>query len=229
MSTRGRKPYTRPPPPESADGQWVHDLAPNADQVRKPRPNTSNVTSESARLNVSNLHYEVTQKDLASIFGAIGTLVREPTIRYDRSGRSTGVATVQFVNARDAVAAQKQLDGALAKGEVMNIKLDTAPPPRSRAADGRTSTSTLLNRMDKKPLADRLADSEPSKTAGDRSGPVRNAKPKAKPTGKQASGKPARVKSAPKTAEELDQELEAFMGEGEDSAPKDKEEDVAMV
>lgn len=79
---RGRKPYAvslttasphvflmfsqRPPPPdESGDGQWVHDMAPSANESRKPRPNTSNTGSEPTRLLVSNLHYEVTQKDLS--------------------------------------------------------------------------------------------------------------------------------------------------------------------
>ncbi|KAG8745721.1 hypothetical protein FRC10_007201 [Ceratobasidium sp. 414] len=217
MSTRGRKPYARPPPPaESADGLWVHDLAPGADEGRKARPSTSNPVSESTRLHVSNLHYEVTQKDLASIFGTIGTLLREPTIR--------------FSDARDAKLAQKQLDGVLAKGNVaMSIKLDTGYPPRSRTAEGRTSTNALLNRMDKKPLADRLADSGSAKPASDQVGPVRGGKQKGKTTGKQGPGKPARTKPAPKTAEDLDKELEAFMGEGEDKAPKEKGEDTAMA
>lgn len=56
----------RPPPPdESGDGQWVHDMAPGADEGRKPRPNHSNNGNEPTRLLVSNLHYEVTQKDLS--------------------------------------------------------------------------------------------------------------------------------------------------------------------
>ena len=79
---RGRKPYSvssknivlccllmfpqRPPPAdESGDGQWVHDMAPGADEGRKPRPNNSNTGNEPTRLLVSNLHYEVTQKDLS--------------------------------------------------------------------------------------------------------------------------------------------------------------------
>ncbi|KAG8692354.1 hypothetical protein FRC09_011251 [Ceratobasidium sp. 395] len=111
----------------------------------------------------------------------------------------------------------------------MSIKLDVAPPPRSRAGDSRTSTNALLNRMDKKPLADRLADGGPAKSTGDQVGPVRSAKQKGKTIAKQAPGKPARSKPAPKTAEDLDKELEAFMGEGEDKAPKGKEDDVAMA
>lgn len=82
---RGRKPYAvssieiitsillmdqqRPPPPdESGDGQWVHDMAPGTDEGRQPRPNTSNTGNEPTRLLVSNLHYEVTQKDLSVRF-----------------------------------------------------------------------------------------------------------------------------------------------------------------
>ncbi|KAF8609604.1 RNA-binding domain-containing protein [Ceratobasidium sp. AG-I] len=231
---RGRKPYARPPPvDESGDGQWVHDMAPGADEGRKPRPSNPSTGNEPTRLLVSNLHYEVTQKDLSSIFGTIGTLLREPTIRYDRSGRSTGVATVLFTNARDAKVAQRQLDGVLAKGEAMSIKIDSAPSAGPRAGGGRVSSNTLLNRMGKKPLADRLAEGETSKSAGASSGgkvgPVRNAREK----GKQAPAKgpkAPKAKTAPKTAEDLDKELEAFMGEGDSKeAPKDKGEDVAMV
>ena len=227
---RGRQPYSRPPPPNDADGQWVHDMAPGSGgstEERKPRPSTGG--NEPARLIVSNLHYEVTQKDLSSIFGTIGTLLREPTIRYDRSGRSTGVATVVFTHARDAKLAQKQLDGVLAKGEAMSIKLDSAPPSsKGQASGGRASTNTLLSRMDKKPLADRMSEGDaPKKGANDKPGPARNPRGK----GKQGpgGGKGGRVKSAPKTAEDLDKELEAFMGDGDAKGEKDKEEDVAMA
>lgn len=54
---------------------------------------------------------------------------------------------------------------------------------------------------------------------------MRNAREK----GKQAPAKGPKAKPAPKTAEDLDKELEAFMGEGDSKAPKDKEEDIAMV
>ena len=38
-------------------------------------------------------------------------------IKYDRSGRSSGVAIVSFETVQDAIKAKKQYDGILAKGE----------------------------------------------------------------------------------------------------------------
>lgn len=45
----------------------------------------------------------------------------------------------------------------------MSIKIDSAPSTGPRAGAGRVSSNTLLNRMGKKPLADRLAEGETSK------------------------------------------------------------------
>jgi hypothetical protein len=61
-------------------------------------------------------------------------------------------------------------------------------------------------------------------------GPVRNARPKGKQgTSNQGAARGPRVKAAPKTAEDLDKELEAFMGDGEGKSSKEKEVDVAMA
>ncbi|CAE6429192.1 unnamed protein product [Rhizoctonia solani] len=225
---------SRPPPPNNPDGQWVHDMAPGSAEEHKARPINSTTGDESARLLVSNLHYEVTEKDLSMIFGTIGTLSCEPTIRYDRSGRSTGVANVTFTHARDAKLAQKQLDGVMAKGEAMVVKLDSPPPGSRHQPTGRNATNTLLSRMEKKPLVDRLAEGarEASKKntndkagPGPGPGPARSVRGKGKPTG----GKGPRAKPAPKTAEDLDKELEAFMGEGDTKGENNKEEDISMA
>ncbi|KAF8761168.1 C-terminal duplication domain of Friend of PRMT1 [Rhizoctonia solani] len=160
---------------------------PGSAEEHKARPINSTTGDESARLLVSNLHYEVTEKDLSMIFGTIGTLSCEPTIRYDRSGRSTGVANVTFTHARDAKLAQKQLDGVMAKGEAMVVKLDSPPPGSRHQPTGRNATNTLLSRMEKKPLVDRLAEGarEASKKntndkAGPGPGPARSVRGKGK-------------------------------------------------
>ncbi|CCO29372.1 hypothetical protein BN14_03383 [Rhizoctonia solani AG-1 IB] len=143
---RARHPYTRPPPPNNPGGQWVHDMAPGSTEDRKPRPAVSSGTGdEPARLLVSNLHYEVTEKDLSSIFGTIGTLLREPTIRYDRSGRSTGVANITYTHARDAKLAQKQLDGVMAKGSVARARGHGC---QTRFATAWCATSTYWTEFD---------------------------------------------------------------------------------
>ncbi|KAF8916489.1 hypothetical protein CPB85DRAFT_1374632 [Mucidula mucida] len=192
------KPYSLQRPGGS-DGQWLHDKAP-------ARPSHS----PSSQLLVSNLHYEVTPADLNSVFGQIGTLVREPHIRYDRSGRSTGTAVITFETAAEAAKAQQQFDGLSAKGQPMSISYHTV----ARRSVSAPTTSTLLNRIQKQPLLNRLGVDEPAPKAKPHashtrySGPIRTKAPR--------NGKPTQTGAKkPKTAEDLDKELEAFMGDAE--------------
>ncbi|KAG6335124.1 hypothetical protein ID866_3964 [Astraeus odoratus] len=76
-SDRNRKPYSRP---RRSDGFWLHDQGPPHKRNAAP-DSTSPAVVPNTKLIVSNLHYEVTPKDLVSIFGQVGTLVREPFIR----------------------------------------------------------------------------------------------------------------------------------------------------
>jgi len=211
-----RKPYSRP---SGADGQWLHDKAPTgprADANGSGHPKVAfaagNVVSGNSKLLVSNLHYEITPKDLTSIFGQIGTLVREPLIRYDRSGRSTGVAIISFETPTEATRAKKQFDGILAKGQPMSITYDTMPPRNPRRA---ASAPSLINRIQKPPLLDRLSRDDaqiktPSAPRG--LGPIRSRPSRGLPA-------PRLGPKKPKTAEELDKELDAFMGDSDTAAP----------
>jgi len=87
------------------DEQWLHDKAPGfeggrASDESRPRHNPTTSDDPSAKLVITNLHYEVSEKDLAvrpprrfvisiltlknspqSLFGQFGTFVRGPTIR----------------------------------------------------------------------------------------------------------------------------------------------------
>jgi len=222
-----RKPYSRPAPRASADGQWVHDMhdvAPNSLNGRARAPGALNsVSVPSTRLVVSNLHYEISPKDLTAIFGQIGTLVCEPQIRYDRSGRSSGTAIVSFETAAEATRAKKQFDGILAKSQPMSVAFDAAVPPRQprgRASSAPT-TSSLLNRIQKAPLLERLSKDDsvlraPSAPRGG-VGPIRTRGR----GGKAAAPRPGPKK--PKTAEELDKELDAFMVDTEAPPAQDVE------
>ncbi|KAF7316439.1 RRM domain-containing protein [Mycena indigotica] len=207
---RARKPYSRPAPPRrNIDDAWVHDMADGAKNT--PASRITNRQSQStssvptATLAVNNLHYEITPKDLIAIFGQIGTLVGEPRIRYDRSGRSSGTAFVSFETVGEATRAKRQYDGILAKGQPMTIAFDA--PPRSRSVSA-PSTSTLLSRIQKPPLLDRLSKDDLNVKAprGNGIGPIRNRGGRGKPP---TAARPA--KKVPKTAEDLDKELDAFM------------------
>jgi len=210
---RPRKPYERPTPTAPRNGTWLHDRAPQ---------NAVHPAATNTRLVVSNLHWEVTVKDLISIFSTIGTLVREPAIRFDRSGRSTGVAFIAYSSPAEATRAKNQLDGKIAKTQAMSITYDTSTPripPGVQAAARNGAPGSLLNRVSKPPLISRLSSGDipkgPAALSG--SGPTRT-RPTA-PRGARGGGaRPAaprpREAKKEKTAEELDKELEAFMGDG---------------
>ncbi|KAG6888550.1 hypothetical protein C0995_007422 [Termitomyces sp. Mi166 len=183
-----RKPYARPETRGDVNGRWVHDKAPTGPRgtVAVPAP----IASTNTKLLVSNLHYEITPKDLT----------------YDRSGRSSGTAIISFETATEATRAKKQFDGILARGQPMSIAFDTLPPRQPRRVV--SAPTSLINRIQKPPLVDRLSrdDSSVKTPSGPRGGvgPIRS--------------RPARAPRAPKkpkTAEELDKELDAFMGDAE--------------
>lgn len=208
MSRGNRKPYERPSSPGRADrGAWVHDKAPGVNA-------NSAAAQPSARLAVSNLHYELQEKDLAKIFGVIGELAREPVIRYDRSGRSTGTAYITYNSASEAARAKEQLDGLTAKGEQMNIAYDTRPPPGGRR------TGKLIDR-----IGDDFENNGPGPVrtrGGGRGGRARGrGGPREEREGRGGAGggggsRRASAREVPttKSLADLDKELEAFMGEG---------------
>ncbi|KAG1718743.1 uncharacterized protein EDB91DRAFT_559255 [Suillus paluster] len=201
-SERQKKPYTRP---RGSDGHWVHDRAP----LQSAKSNAPASTPSNTKLIVSNLHYEITPKDLVSIFGQIGTLVREPLIRYDRSGRSSGVAIVSFETPLQATRAKRQFDGKLAKGQPMEIAFDTAP----------LRTSSLLSRIERPSLAQRLSGgAEPKQQGG--AGPTRTRPPRSvrAPPSSSKTKAPKPTRSKAPTAEQLDQELDVFMADDKGAA-----------
>ena len=224
MSLRSKKPYSRPVSRADAAATWVHDKAPTgpksgpSSNLGRARP-APGPAGPNSKLSVSNLHYEITPKDLTAIFGQIGTLVREPLIRYDASGRSTGVAVISFETPAEAVRAKKQFDGILAKGQPMSIAFEAAAPaPKRRAA---SVPASLLNRIEKAPLLNRLsrddAHVKPSATTSKGGvGPIRT--------------RGVRAPKKPKTAEELDKELDAFMGDATPTeAPKGEDSSVPVT
>ncbi|CAO1626411.1 unnamed protein product [Parajaminaea phylloscopi] len=233
-------PYSRPAasnrPP--SDDRWEHDLYQEG-RRRDSRPAGGNGAGGGFRksyeptpkLIVEGLHWEVTEAELEDLFGKIGP-VNKLFLKYDRSGRSTGTAIVVYESVQDAEAAKDEYDGANAKGQPITISYEQVRPPRGPAAtgpgagrgDSANSASDLRSRMD---LLSRLG--------GERSRPPANApRGPAEPTSRRPNGtrggdnagrgrgrgrgreatRPAggRDRKTPKTASELDAELEAFMG-----------------
>ncbi|KAF9477789.1 hypothetical protein BDN70DRAFT_880724 [Pholiota conissans] len=112
------------------------------------------------------------------------------------------------------------------------------PPraPRTRRANSAPTTASLLNRIEKLPLAERLSvdDTSVKIPSGPRAFTGGPARTRASRGGGGATRAPKGPKE-PKTVEELDKELDAFMGDAEASpatvatAGTDAAQDVDMV
>ena len=73
-------------------------------------------------ITISNLHFEVSEKDLRELFESIGP-VSKATIDYDRAGRSNGTATVFFKRHEDAYSARERFQNVPLDGKPMQIEL----------------------------------------------------------------------------------------------------------
>ncbi|KAH8603048.1 hypothetical protein B0O99DRAFT_588098 [Bisporella sp. PMI_857] len=95
------------------DSDWVHDKFENESD-----PGSSD--SNSAKLRVENLHYDLTEDDLDDLFNRIGPVLKT-ALTYDRAGRSEGVAYITYEHAEDAKKAIRDFDGANAKGQPIRV------------------------------------------------------------------------------------------------------------
>ncbi|OLN88779.1 THO complex subunit 4B [Colletotrichum chlorophyti] len=88
--------------------------------------------SSSAKIRVENIHYELTEEDVEELFNRIGP-VAKLDLKYDRAGRSEGIAFVTMQNREDALEAVKQFDGANANGQPIRLSImPGGPGSRSR-------------------------------------------------------------------------------------------------
>ncbi|KAF6803840.1 RNA binding protein [Colletotrichum sojae] len=76
--------------------------------------------SSSTKLRVENVHYELTKDDIEELFNRIGPVVKVD-LKYDRAGRSEGVAFVTMESREDAQEAIKEFDGANANGQPIKL------------------------------------------------------------------------------------------------------------
>ncbi|WVO17135.1 hypothetical protein L204_104826 [Cryptococcus depauperatus] len=224
-------PYTRPPGLGPDADKWTHDAyrGPGATrgarrpQVSAPAAATLNTTitgtgaaflKESTRIEIVGLHYEVTPQDLKTIFSQTGTIMEGPQIKYDRSGRSTGIAWIQYASVQQAKAAINQFDGALTKGETISIRFAPIPVPPRQAPVSRDSFGHWTKRGSAARPAqtggDLLSRLAPAK--GDKGG---NTTSHTNPRGGRGGRGKGRGRSGgrpkPKNEGDLDNELDSFM------------------
>ncbi|GAA5835019.1 hypothetical protein JCM9279_007175 [Rhodotorula babjevae] len=229
-------PYARP-----AGDSWKHDKFDTADSsTSSPRePASRSSTADqgpSNKLVIHNLHYEVSERELELLFVQIGPMASAPKIKFDRSGRSTGTAWVTYLEDKHAAKAKEAFNGAMAKGEPIEVDFDyrnDRPSERGAAAPG-----SLLARLGGTESAARGPKfAAPTRGAGggpDRAPRAERGAPRDGPRGgergererggrgggrggrggrggERSAGGGRGEKRAPKTNEDLDAELEAFM------------------
>ncbi|CED83200.1 RRM motif-containing protein [Phaffia rhodozyma] len=227
----GSAPYTRPPP-ASTDAPWRHDMFGGKGGRQGGQIGSDSQTNPSAKLKIEGLHYEIQNFQLEKIFAQAGKIAEGPSIVYDRSGRSTGVAYVTYAAISDAKLAFEKLDGQKANGEPIKITYAPVRLPRP-------GTVRATGPAEGKPLFGRLGGlvggtDAPAATRGRESRGPRTANPKGtdgpsapRVGGAGRGGREARggrgggggggggrgkgSKRGPVNQDALDKELEAFM------------------
>ncbi|GAA6012884.1 hypothetical protein JCM10207_008365 [Rhodosporidiobolus poonsookiae] len=233
-------PYARP----GADS-WKHDKYADNDSAPAARPAAKGSLAarlggggegaaggKSAKLVIKNLHYEVSERELELLFVQIGPIVAGPKIKFDRSGRSEGIAWVTYGSEEHAAQAKEAFNGAPAKGQPIEVDFDFRIDRSSER--GTPAAGTLLARLnpdpargpkfasrdsdrDREPRGGR--DSRPSRGRGERGvGGERGGARGGRGAGRGGRAGGGREKKEPKTNEDLDKELEAFMKQPEGSA-----------
>ncbi|PSR80816.1 hypothetical protein BD289DRAFT_507892 [Coniella lustricola] len=122
------------------DSEWVHDRF--EDSGRRPRQQRRGREQEEfadeqeeeigTKVRVDNVHYDLTEEDLSSLFARIGPVLKLD-IKYDRAGRSTGTVFVTYELYEDAREAVRDFDGANAKGQPIRLSI-LAPRRRHDAS-----------------------------------------------------------------------------------------------
>ncbi|KAM3314149.1 hypothetical protein ACQJBY_033166 [Aegilops geniculata] len=183
-------PYQPPKAPESA---WQHDMYSDA-SARGGGGGRVSAIETGTKLLITNLDFGVSTEDLKELFSELGD-VKRCLIHYDRSGRSKGTAEVIFARRGDAVAALRkynnvQLDGKPMKIEILGTNTPTAP------AAVPTNNGNYARNVAKRP---RARGGRGRRGGGGGSG---------------SGGRRGKERSQPRSAEELDAELEKYHAQG---------------
>ncbi|KAI5791842.1 hypothetical protein EDC01DRAFT_96208 [Geopyxis carbonaria] len=146
---------------------WVHDKfdgdSPN-DGFRKSNAmgegrrglGDSRIPPNGAKVKVENIHYDLGEEDLLSLFRQKGPVLKLDLL-YDRAGRSEGTAFVLFENEDDAHQAIRDFDGANAHGQPISLtivargngRLSTSEPAPSRSLFDRIASPERTERRDR--------------------------------------------------------------------------------
>lgn len=118
-----------------------------------------------AKIRVENLNYELTEDDIYDLFTRIAPVL-DAKLRYDRAGRSDGIAFVTYQHLADARAAIRDFDGANAKGQPIRLTL-LPPPRRDNPFDKVENPKSLFDRIEAPGGRDRRRSQSPTEEVDD--------------------------------------------------------------
>eukprot|EP00743_Colponemidia_sp_Colp-15_P002015 GILK01002189.1.p1 GENE.GILK01002189.1~~GILK01002189.1.p1 ORF type:complete len:215 (-),score=19.56 GILK01002189.1:195-797(-) len=116
-------PYARDSMAVDTNGTWKHDRFEGATEQRgsggrrpfRPR-------AEGSRILISNLDYNVLDKDIKELFGSVGEMSKS-TVHWDHMGRSKGTAEVTYATSADAERAVRDFNGRELDGKAMKVEI----------------------------------------------------------------------------------------------------------
>ncbi|GAB7346289.1 hypothetical protein MBLNU457_5012t2 [Dothideomycetes sp. NU457] len=196
--------------------------APQKATVAAPVP-----TKGDSKIIVSNLPDDVTEQQIKEYFQQSLGSVRRVMLTYNKTGRSTGVATIIFNQANLGAAAAKQFNGVKVDGKPMKIEVvmgaehvASAPAPKSLGERISYVTSllyhwnsTLIKSSTPKNAAAKAKGPKPAKAGA---APAAQGTAAAAGTGGRARGRNGRKGGArpKKTQEQLDADMADYFDGG---------------
>jgi len=186
----------------NADGLWAHDKFQDSPLggVRKTGLRSANSAVGGAgggsKITISNLHFGVSDADIMELFGELGS-IRYASVHYDRTGRSMGKADVTFERRSEAQQAIQQYNGVPLDGRSMIITWASAPTVVPTPSPRGTLNRVQGGRVNR------------------RSNETRGVSRGARGTGGRGRGRGGRNNPKPKTAAELDAELEEYVSQNQ--------------
>ncbi|KAI8999478.1 hypothetical protein BC832DRAFT_564398 [Gaertneriomyces semiglobifer] len=182
MRSRRNRGSERPYSRGNVEGQWTNDLF-EGDTAPNPRSSGPRGASESHRIRIENLHWNVTEADINGLMGSLGHPVKKVKLFYDNAGRSEGKAEVIFETEEGAIDAISTYNGRELDGMAMQMTLISSRHGSGRGSSGVTSRLgpkhvSVLERLGKK-LDERLGPKVGQNTAshGTRASRVSNKRP----------------------------------------------------